>query len=296
MDASKLKLLEKLAKEESDFLSSQILSPVLPGKPIRVRIAGIICNLKVQPKKFAGWGVFEAVGGKSQFRKARFVREPNMSEKKAYLEIFPALRLIICRRVDDIWYGIPSSQADTRFVIKGLVPIRLAEEVQLFETVCTRFDGVNCWFDSVDSAHNPRTAIYLRECLTTLVEPSKIELSGLTLEERDAYLMAYGPALEADIESKKDKQEERIKSALIKAGANYQSYIERGNTYTIEFTVDGDRHRSVVRKEDLQIESAGICLSGGDRTFDLTSLVGVLRQGRRTGRIVRTDNYHYDDD
>lgn len=221
---------------------------------------------------------------------ARFVREPNMGERQAYLNLFPVLRLILCRREGEQWVGIPANQADTRFKVAGLVPVRLVDEVQVFEVIQTRFDGANCWFDSVDSGHSPKTAVYLRESLTKLLEPDKLELHGLTQEERDAYLMAYGPALEADVEAKKDRQEERIKLALFKAGALYRSYKERDNTFTIEYNVDGERHISVVNKETLAVESAGICLSGGDKNFDLQSLVGVIREGMGRRRIVRVGN------
>lgn len=279
------KLFDKLANEEDKFCKSQFLSPVLKGVPIRVRISDIVFSLPVaEPKDFSGWGVFRPLS----YKMARFVREPSMAEKQSYLDLFPVLRLILCRRNNDQWLGIPARQADTRFRVAGLVPVQFAEEVQLFDVVQTRFDGANCWFDSVDL--NYRTGTYLRESLSALTEPDKVDLPGLTQEERDAYLMAYGPALEADIESKKDKQEERIKLALHRAGARYQSYIERGDTYTVEYVVDGQHHRSVVNKNNLRVESAGICLSGGDRNFDLQGLVSVIKEGYRRHLIVRVGN------
>jgi hypothetical protein len=209
-----------------------------------------------------------------------------MVEKEQYFRLFPALKLILCRNSNG-WQGIPANQADTRFKIAGLVPIQLVTEVQMFDTVKVRFDGTNVWFEQIDSRSNPKTAVYLRECLQKLLEPKQIELPGLTLEERDAYLMAYGPALAADAELRRDKNEDRIKDALKRAGANYKSYIERADTFTIEYTVDGNQHRSVVKKDNLAIESAGICLAGTDRNFDLQSLVGVIRQGHNRRAIVR---------
>lgn len=277
-------LFNKLASAEDTFFTSQLFSPVLKGKPIRVRIAGILVTLQVtKPKNFEGWGVFSPIN----YKAARFVREPNMAEKEQYFRIFPGLRLILCRNDNGLWHGIPANKASTRFQIQGAVPIQLATEVQMFDTVRCRFDGTNVWFEQIDPRSNPRTSIYLRECVGQLLDPKKIEFNGLTLEERDAYQIGYSVALAADIEAKRDKQEERIKDALHRAGAKYQSYIERKDTYTIEYTVDGHKHRSVVKKDNLAVESAGICLAGTDKNFDLQSLVGVIRQGQNRGGVVR---------
>lgn len=283
MKKDKSELFNKFANAENEFFTSQLFSPVLRGKPIRVRISGVLATLAVvQPKNFEGWGVFAPV----TYKTAKFVREPNMTEKQQYFRLFPPLRLILCRNMNNQWLGIPAHQADTRFKIQGLVPIQLISEVQMFDTIKARFDGTHVWFEQIDPRTDLRKPQYLRDQLIKLTDPKTIDLSGLTQEEKDAYLIAYGPALEADIEAKRDKNEDRIKDALKRAGAKYQSYIERGNTYTIEYFVGTERHRSVVKKDNLAVESAGICLAGTDKNFDLQSLVGVIRQGQREHRIV----------
>jgi hypothetical protein len=274
-------LFAKLAAQEEQFFKDDFLSPVVKGKPVRVRLSSVILNLEiVRPKKFEGWGVFRPETTKT----ARFVREPTMAEKRRYLDLFPVLRLIVCSRNEHgQWYGVAANSSDTRFKISGRVPIRLAEEVQLFETIKTRFDGANCWFDESDMSASLKNAVVLREALANETDVTQVTNSGLTKEEKLAYVAAFIQ----EIENKKDRNEERIKLALSRAGAEYRSYIERGDTYTVEYVVDGQQHKSTVSKDTLDVQSAGICLSGYDRNFDLQSLVGVIREGQNRHGINR---------
>ena len=266
-------LFDKLAKQESDFKKSIFLSPVLRDKPIRVRIDGVILSMRVsQPNHFSGWGVFTP----KTFKDAILVRQPTMAERRDYLELFPAVRLVLCKNQDNVWYGIPT----TNDKVSGLIPVSLPEEVQMFDTVQARFDGFSCWFESIYEKSSLKNSQYLRESFAALLEPKELNLAGLTQPERNAYAVLW----ETSEESKRTKEENKIKSALNRAGASYLSHIERNDTYTIEYNVDGHTHRSVVRKDTLEVQTAGICLSGLDRTFDLQSLVTVVREGQDRDR------------
>jgi hypothetical protein len=277
-----MNIFEKLEAQENNFLNSQFLSPVIKNTPVRVRIANIILNFKIsKPKNFTGWGVFTPIN----YKEAKLIRQPNLTEKQQYLELFPCIRFVLCRKIEENWFGVPAYQSDSRFKITGTVPIFLLEEIQIFDTIQTRFDGSVFWFESQDYKKNQQTANYLRESLQNEIEPKNLSFTGLTQEEKDAYLISFND----EVESKKDKNEEKIKNALEHAGAKYRSYIERNSTYTIEYSVDNEIHHSVINKNTFQVQSAGICLSGGDRAFDITSLVGVIKEGRRNHRIVRVN-------
>jgi hypothetical protein len=283
-----LQTLDRLAALEETFLASDFLAPILAGGPVAVRIGGVLCRLRFEPTDFSGWAVCRPTSTTA----ARVVRAALLDERQRYLDLLPRVRLIVCRRIGRQWLATPAQQADARGYLDGLTPVHLVEEAQPFDVVEARFDGGLCWYDRPDERRDPATAAFLREALRRKVEPTQVERPGLTVEERSAYAAAYAPVLEAV----RDLTETRLRRALGHAGAQLRGYVEQGDAYRVDFLVNGRRHVSVVSKRDLAVQVAGICLSGGDRHFDLQSLVGVLREAN--GRIVRVgaDNGGMDED
>jgi hypothetical protein len=274
--------LKRLADAEAHFLSSEFLAPVLRGSQVQVRIAGVVCTLRVQPADFEGWGVFRP----TSHSEATLVRQARLAERQRFLELFPLVRLLIAGRHEDDWLALPAHRGDTRFHIEGMAPVRLIEDAQLFETIHTRFDGTNFWYAGGDPRWDPATATFLRRSLDKLVPPDKLSRSALTAEERDAYAASYWPRYHASEEAKRNREEERLRGALEHAGAELKHYVERQDVYAVTFEVDGRRHTSAVAKRDLSVQVAGICLSGEDEKFDLQSLVGVIREAQGGGGLV----------
>jgi hypothetical protein len=272
-------ILNRLEAAEQQFLAREFFAPVPPGGSVQVRVAGVICQMQVEPRDFVGWGLFRPLSPQA----AQFVRPARLAERQRYLELFPLLRLILCGRSGEEWLAVPAHQADRRFRITGEVPVQLVEEGQLFEVIESRFDGTSCWFDRLDPRRDPGAAAYLREALRQMVPPADLERPGLTAEERSAYALQHRALQEA----MRDWTEDRLRQALAHAGAELRSYAEREDGYRIEYEVDGARHIAAVSKENLAVQVAGICLSGEDEQFDLESLVGVIREGQEFGAILR---------
>ena len=279
-----LDAIDQLAKAESEFIGSEFLAPVLRGGGVGVKFAGVRCRLAVAPASFEGWGIFQA----ETHTQAKFLRAPTLVQRRQYLALFPAVRLILTMREQGLWLAIAANSGDSRFTLTAPAPVRFVDDdTELFDTVVTRFDGSQFWFDRVDDRSDPAAASYLRQSLTGLLEPDKVQRPGLSAEQRLAYLFAYKARLEEMLRDERNRAENRLKVALEHAGAQLRDYKEQGDFYRVSYDVDGRRHTSVVRKDDLAVVTAGICLSGQDRHFDLGSLVGVLREGAEEGRIVR---------
>jgi hypothetical protein len=277
-DKSKLgAAMDRLAAAERAFVGSEFLAPVIKGLGVGVRIAGVHCRLTVEPAEFEGWGVFRA----ESHTRAKLVRRATMAQRRKYLALFPSVRLILCRREKSQWLAVAANRGDARFAIEGLVPVRLADEGELFETIVARFDGGQFWFDEVDARGDPSAAAFLRESLAVMAEPAKVGRPGLTAEQRAAYAIEYAERQVEVIEDEQARAQRRLRAALEHAGARLRDFGDRGDAYRVTYQVDGRRHTSVVRKDDLSVVTAGVCLSGQDRHFDLASLVGVLRESEQ---------------
>jgi hypothetical protein len=156
--------------------------------------------------------------------------------------------------------------------------------LERFEAVVTRFDGRLFWYERRDPGRDPALAAYLREQLAQPEPAKKGELhkSGLSREEREA----YGWAVALREQGRKAVVQQRLEQALAHADAEFRSMAERQDVYVVTYEVDGRQHVSTVKRDDLTVVTAGICLSGQDRRFDLASLVGVLREGAERHRLV----------
>lgn len=269
-------LINRFAAAEELARTREFLAPV-PARcgVVCVRIAGVICRFAA-PKRFRGWGVFRPEGNR-----ATLVRRATLGERQRYLELFPRRPMILVHADGPDWLGWPVHQADSRFGPPARVPVRLTEVVQPLDQVVARFDGVQAWFDCVDETADASTGAFLREALRDLVDPVLVDRPRLTTEQRNAYRLAW----KARNEALRDRTEDRLRDALAHAGADLRGYVDRDDAYRVEFAVGNARHVSVVNKTDLTVQLAGICLDGADRQFDLSSLVGVLRQADGVLRI-----------
>jgi hypothetical protein len=277
--------LSRLAAAEERFLTCEFLAPVIRGGQVQMRIAGVICSLRIQPTDFTGWGVFRPVS----HSEAKLIRQAKMAERQRYLELFPLVRLILVGQHEGQWLAVLAHRSDSRFQIEGVIPVRLVEEAKLFEVIEARFDGSQFWFAGSDPRWDPSMASYLRQEIGRLTPPDQLERPGLTAEERAAYTLKF----EISEEARRNREEERLRGALAHAGAELKDFVERQDVYTVSYTVDGHRHVSAVAKKDLSVQVAGICLSGEDANFDLQSLVGVIREAQGGHGFVRVgqDNH-----
>ena len=278
-------LLDRMESAEDAFLETEFLAPVLPGGWVRVRIEGLVCTLRVTGRADPGWAILKPLS----MDRARVVAEPALRQVRDYLELFPAMRLLLLARARSYWLAIPAHRGDSRIQAEGPVRVHLATGVEPFEQVIARFDGSTFWFQEVDRRRSAAIAAYLRAEFNAETPVEDLHKPTLTAEEREVYRLAW-QAVEAERQAaedaRRDQVEVRLADALAHAGARLASYIEREEAYTVTYTVDDRTHRSTVSKDDLTVMAAGICLDGQDRRFDLQSLVGVLREGARGGRLV----------
>jgi hypothetical protein len=324
-------MVARLNKEGSELLQREIIAPLLPGGRIRTRLGGMIHEFK-PGGEFMGWGRFRPLNE----REAEVLGEALPWERGGYLELFPALRVVLLWADTDperpgTWWGIPFNKSDARqrfgFNAEPL-PILFCDPTngaERFERVVVRVDGNRLWFDGPDMLADPTHAEWLRDAAANIAE-TEAYLPGLADSERQALIfwrirqieIAEEPRRLQQAEDERRRQavaterrqqkmaevrrqnrqqqrawlrderirehlQERLEHALAKGDARLHSYSELTNpdgsigSLVVEWSEHGQtyRYRSNIDAR-MNVVSSGICLSGQDRDFDLTSLVHVM--------------------
>ena len=282
-------VLDKLERAERAFLGTAFLAPIVGEGRVQVRIAGVVCQLRVTERRNAGWYILRSIS----LSEAELVREATLQEVARYLALFPQVRLVLAQKIDRQWLAFPAQRGDTRFRVNGPIGMWLAaEDVERFDGVEAAFDGRSFWYAQRDRRSDPAVSAYLRERFTQdpigdlPPDVTTLHKRGLSREQRDVYAWLREQLKAAQ----RDRMEVRLAEALGHAEATLHSYLERGDVFVVRYEVDGRERISTIRRDDLSVVTAGICLSGQDQRFDLTSLVGVLREGERDQQLVWVGN------
>lgn len=270
------KLIQQLGRQEQELLSASFLAPRVAGGAVRARIGGLIYTFRCSPREFEGWGVFQPADSK----RARLVEEADPTAVTDYLALLPAFRVRLAAPLSGAtWLAYPVSEGDARQRLGKVEPVtvHLVTEGLKLEQVVTRRDGSTLWFEAIDRQADPEEGGYLREALGAVTAPADLKRRGLTPEMRAAYELATQSEEAFNAFYQASRDEHRLKGALRTGGGTLDTFMDRGDHWVVEWTDGaGFNHSSAIAKGDLTVVSAGICLAGRDRDFDLQSLVGVV--------------------
>jgi len=266
-------LLHKVEKAEREFLNSEFIAPVAKHSKIGVRILGLVYEFSPTDPNFEGWAILKPISSTH----AKAIGNPSLLQISRYLKNFPKARMILCEKRKGTWIGMNKQFYGNQF------PVLLADEIQLFDEIITRWDGANFWFEARDTSGDPSLTDYLREALSNLAPLEKLRKSGLDPFHREAYQW------QLLLKEKKigEVTMDKIKKAVRHAGGFFKSYVEHHDSYTVIFSIEGEEYRAAIEKNDFEVLSAGICLSGEDRKFDLQSLISVVKEGQERDLIHR---------
>lgn len=273
-------LVTKVAAREKQVRDRPYIAPIVEeGQRIRVRIDGLIQNYETIGAG-EGWWKFRLT---SDYKAIR-LEEATHLEIAKYLEPLPRMRFILSHKLENrTWlaYAFNESEAIHKLGSAKPVPIRLVGPDLDFDAVIACIDGSVLWYEEQDRRFDPRFARKLREHLKNAVLPKDLpRFPGMIPEMRTAYEIA-SQHNENFPEVKRRREETRIKTALQLTGGSLHEIRDQTDVWQVTWTTrTGVVTTSIVRKTDLAVVSAGLCLSGRDRDFDLHSLVGVVEKRR----------------
>ncbi|MEM7248261.1 MAG: hypothetical protein AAF533_23205 [Acidobacteriota bacterium] len=310
-------LIERLGDEEERHERTPFLAPCIAGGELRVRVGGLIRSFRVVPDDLEGWGLFEAVGQR-RTRRLEEPDLPLVDAYLSLFPVVRLhLGRLLTGRSWLAW-PVSGADLRQRLKRSGAVVVHLVEGGAPLDTVRARFDGAAFWHEDLDRRADPLLAEELRDDLREGVEANALRRAHLTPELRSAYGLAWAvsPAGRRELERRREEERRRrnrqrrrqdearrhdrerrrrqaeippprpgsagarrLEDALALAGGALIGCRDHGGHWVVEWQGrDGQRHHSAVSKDSLTVVSAGLCLSGQDRDFDLQSLVSVVER------------------
>lgn len=308
-------LISRLSQESKQLLEREIIAPLLPGGRIRTRLNGMVYEFKPKGR-FVGWGRFRplnereagALGEALPWERGKYLEQfPALR----VILLWPDQD----RRRPGTWWALPYNESDARqrfgFSAEPL-PVFLCDPgngAERFERVLARVDGKTLWFDGPDALTDPTHAEWLCDTAANMEQMERflpglagserlallfwqirqVELNNLLSKNERTQMRGVGQQTRAQQrdwlrqEARRTPLERALQRALAKADATLLGFSEvpaadgSPGYLVVEWSEGGNRlrYRSTVDPH-LSVISSGICLSGRDQDFDLTSLVSVM--------------------
>lgn len=276
-----LDLISKVGAQEKALTSTEFISPVFFNTKVATRVSGMVYTFEI-PKTKPGWYCFHPIDHK----RAEIKGEAGLDQVEQYQKRLPKVRATVSLKKGRAYMAVVEKNSK-EFLGRGIYVLLPDDSVSDFDRVIVRYDGCNLWYESPDTANDPSKSEYLRESLSKLVPAEKLYFSGLLFDEKAAYAFRTNMDKEYVEEVKKDS----IQKDVEHAGGKLVKYSEKSDHYSVTFSVDGHKYTSYISKDPShQVITAGICLAGTDKRFDLRSLITVMREGQHEGLIHRFDN------
>lgn len=275
-----LDLALRFAAREASAREVSFVAPRVFGGQVRLVVDGLVVCYRPIPRTFTGFGLFVAGAD----GRARLVGRASRRARAAWLARHRPVRLIAIEALDDhgTWLALPAhAEVFERHVGAARpVAVHLARDLAPLDALQARFDGRAFWYEGADRRVSPRRAERLRAALRAGDPPEALRLPGLTPEQRGAYGLARAARADAKARAERARQrgaQARLAAALHQGGGRLEGFDDRGDHWLVRWVGrHGEVMASAIAKADLTVMSAGLCLDGLDRDFDLQSLVGVV--------------------
>lgn len=287
MDAKSL--LDRISAKELSVRSREFLAPFTSNsQKVHIKIDGVIYSFKIVGKRpQSGFGVFKSIDNVS----AKYLREATFDLVRSFLDLLPQQIFILSYQTELGWVGYPYNIESARKSIglNGEVIIHAVTDCERFDVVVTRFDGLHFWYDTIFTGGNLQKCADIRLCFDPQLSSVKMKekfsnVKQITPEDKTAFEMA----VDAWFRFRKVSTEDRIKTLIESGGGKLSHFIVRGDNIEVKWlSASGNTYNSLVN-QNLDVVTAGICLSSEDSKFHLKDLPFLISEGENRGVIHRT--------